>query len=205
MPQIMIEKDAEKLSTDTRKQPRKQWAHRAAVGVVSLLTAAYHLSHYGYGTRSSSLISPLEATTCPAQVDPLIPSLPFTIDLTAYRNYSASLLSQAVQHRTVSYDDNGSVQDDDRWEPFFGFHEWLGETFKDVLQNEAVAVTKVNTLGFLTEWRGSDEGLKPLMLMSHLDVVPVEEKTVDRWTHPPFSGHNDGKYIWGRGAADDKT
>jgi hypothetical protein len=41
--------------------------------------------------------------------------------------------------------------------------------------------------------------------MSHYDVVPAPNSTADRWTHPAFSGFNDGKYIWGRGAADDKT
>lgn len=40
--------------------------------------------------------------------------------------------------------------------------------------------------------------------MSHYDVVPAPESTYDRWTYPPFSGHNDGTYVWGRGAADDK-
>jgi Gly-Xaa carboxypeptidase len=35
-------------------------------------------------------------------------------------------------------------------------------------------------------------------------VVPASASTSDRWTHPPFSGHYDGKYIWGRGSADDK-
>jgi Gly-Xaa carboxypeptidase len=40
--------------------------------------------------------------------------------------------------------------------------------------------------------------------MSHYDVVPAPESTYDRWTHGAFSGFNDGKYIWGRGAADDK-
>lgn len=41
--------------------------------------------------------------------------------------------------------------------------------------------------------------------MSHYDVVLAPKSTEDRWTHPPFSGHNDGTYIWGRGAADDKA
>jgi len=41
--------------------------------------------------------------------------------------------------------------------------------------------------------------------MSHYDVVPAPNSTADRWTHPAFSGFNNGKYIWGRGAADDKT
>jgi len=41
--------------------------------------------------------------------------------------------------------------------------------------------------------------------MSHYDVVPAPNSTFDRWTHPAFSGYNDGTYIWGRGAADDKS
>ncbi|KAL7424245.1 hypothetical protein Q5752_001831 [Cryptotrichosporon argae] len=41
--------------------------------------------------------------------------------------------------------------------------------------------------------------------MSHYDVTPAPASTYDRWTHPPFSGFNDGEYIWGRGAGDDKT
>jgi Gly-Xaa carboxypeptidase len=73
-------------------------------------------------------------------------------------------------------------------------------------------------LGILATFQGSDESLKPLILfvdrqigspadirMSHYDVVPAPNSTADRWTHPAFSGFNDGKYIWGRGAADDKT
>jgi acetylornithine deacetylase/succinyl-diaminopimelate desuccinylase-like protein len=41
--------------------------------------------------------------------------------------------------------------------------------------------------------------------MSHYDVVPAPDNTLSQWTHPPFSGHNDGTSIWGRGAQDDKT
>jgi carboxypeptidase PM20D1 len=40
--------------------------------------------------------------------------------------------------------------------------------------------------------------------MAHMDVVPAETSTLSRWTHPPFSGHNDGTFIWGRGALDMK-
>lgn len=35
-------------------------------------------------------------------------------------------------------------------------------------------------------------------------MVPASDSTSNRWTHPPFSGHYDGKFIWGRGSADDK-
>lgn len=35
--------------------------------------------------------------------------------------------------------------------------------------------------------------------------MPVSESTLNRWTYPPFSGHYDGKFIWGRGSEDDKS
>ncbi|HQW28116.1 MAG TPA: M20/M25/M40 family metallo-hydrolase [Verrucomicrobiales bacterium] len=42
---------------------------------------------------------------------------------------------------------------------------------------------------------------RPLILSCHIDVVPADPA---RWTHPPFSGHDDGTCIWGRGAIDMK-
>lgn len=41
-----------------------------------------------------------------------------------------------------------------------------------------------------------------LVLLSHSDVVPVEE---DSWTHAPFGGELLDGYIWGRGALDMKS
>lgn len=35
--------------------------------------------------------------------------------------------------------------------------------------------------------------------------MPVPDSTIDHWTHPPFSGHYDSTYIWGRGSEDDKS
>jgi acetylornithine deacetylase/succinyl-diaminopimelate desuccinylase-like protein len=45
-------------------------------------------------------------------------------------------------------------------------------------------------------------GVKPLLLMSHADVVPVVAKD---WSHPPFSGDLAGGFVWGRGAIDNKA
>ncbi|MGO9061932.1 MAG: M20/M25/M40 family metallo-hydrolase [Candidatus Binataceae bacterium] len=44
--------------------------------------------------------------------------------------------------------------------------------------------------------------VKPLLLMSHADVVPA---TPSEWSHPPFSGDFAGGYVWGRGAIDNKA
>ena len=47
-----------------------------------------------------------------------------------------------------------------------------------------------------------DGSERPLLLMSHTDVVPAEPEF---WTQQtPFSGEVDGGYVWGRGAVDMK-
>ena len=54
------------------------------------------------------------------------------------------------------------------------------------------------------EWPGEKPQLDALLLMSHFDVVPVEASSLSKWTHPPFSGHMDDKFFWGRGTLDCK-
>jgi acetylornithine deacetylase/succinyl-diaminopimelate desuccinylase-like protein len=49
--------------------------------------------------------------------------------------------------------------------------------------------------------RGDGTGGEPLLLLSHLDVVPAP---LDGWTHDPFGGDVADGYIWGRGAVDMK-
>jgi hypothetical protein len=44
-----------------------------------------------------------------------------------------------------------------------------------------------------------------MLLMGHLDVVPVEAGTDKEWVYPPFEGRIADGYIWGRGAMDDKA
>lgn len=46
-----------------------------------------------------------------------------------------------------------------------------------------------------------DGSQRPLLLLSHLDVVPVEP---EQWTHPPFAGEVADGFVWGRGAIDSK-
>jgi acetylornithine deacetylase/succinyl-diaminopimelate desuccinylase-like protein len=50
--------------------------------------------------------------------------------------------------------------------------------------------------------RGDGTGGEPLLLLSHLDVVPASP---ERWTHDPFGGEIADGYVWGRGAVDMKN
>ena len=43
---------------------------------------------------------------------------------------------------------------------------------------------------------------KPLLLLAHIDVVPVEGQP---WTVPPFPATERDGFVWGRGVADDKA
>lgn len=59
-----------------------------------------------------------------------------------------------------------------------------------------------NHYSHLYTWHGTDDSLKPIVLMGHIDVVPIASP--DQWTHDPFAGEVEDGVIWGRGTIDDK-
>jgi carboxypeptidase PM20D1 len=65
--------------------------------------------------------------------------------------------------------------------------------------HESLELTRIHTHGLLFHWPGTGAE-RPVVLMAHLDVVPVE----GTWQHPPFSGEIVDGVIWGRGTLDDK-
>ena len=147
-----------------------------------------------------------QAITGCEQVEPLdlkLGGLEAIYDSDAFRNSSIDRLSRIVQIPTISYDDMGNPGDDERFEVFFELEEYLKDTFPAV--HKELKKENVNTHGLLYIWEGTNQSLKPTILMAHQDVVPVEKSTVDDWTHPPFSGYFDGKYVWGRGSSDCKN
>jgi len=145
------------------------------------------------------------------QVDGLVPNRTSTklhemeafVSSPEFRNKSITRLSNAVQIPSVSYDDLGDIGVDERWDIFYLFDAYLNVTYP--LIHSKLKKEHVNTHGLLYTWEGSDKDLKPTLLMAHQDVVPVPDATVKSWTHPPFSGFYDGKYVWGRGASDCKN
>ncbi|KAJ2974191.1 hypothetical protein NUW58_g8736 [Xylaria curta] len=110
-----------------------------------------------------------------------------------------------VRIPSVCYDDLGEFGEDERWEPFYNVSQVLQDTYPNVYKYAKVET--VNKFGLVYTITGYDESLAPVLLTAHQDVVPVEEATIDRWEHPPFSAfynETDG-YLWGRGASDDKA
>jgi carboxypeptidase PM20D1 len=69
------------------------------------------------------------------------------------------------------------------------------------LLHEHLELVRVGTHGLLFHWPGAGAG-KPLVLMAHLDVVPVDEAAP--WRHPPFAADLVDGAVWGRGTLDDK-
>jgi carboxypeptidase PM20D1 len=85
---------------------------------------------------------------------------------------------------------------------FTDLHQYLRQQFP--LVHTKLERKVVSEFSLLYRWKGSDPKAQPILLMSHLDVVPVPPTEVPRWTHSPWSGDIAEGYIWGRGAIDVK-
>ncbi len=69
------------------------------------------------------------------------------------------------------------------------------------LLHERLELTRVGSHGLLFHWPGASSD-RPVVLMAHLDVVPVDESAP--WQHPAFSAEVVDGAVWGRGTLDDK-
>ena len=74
-----------------------------------------------------------------------------------------------------------------------------------ILEREGLVVTVLESQpergNVICPLKGKD-GLAPLILLHHIDVVPAEE---NKWKYPPYSGAVVDGEIWGRGAQDCKS
>jgi carboxypeptidase PM20D1 len=104
----------------------------------------------------------------------------------------------ALRFKTISY----ALDVEPDAEAFAGLHDYLARHFPRVHQQ--LRRETINDYSLLFTWDGVDPQRKPLVLASHLDVVPIEPGTEDRWTYPPFEGKIADGFIWGRGTLDDK-
>ena len=102
----------------------------------------------------------------------------------------ARKLSRMVAFDTVS------VPETNQRDKFLPFHQLLEDLFP--LAHEQLEKTEIDG-NLLFFWKGKHSD-KPLVLMSHQDVVPAEGE----WKHAPFSGDIAEGKVWGRGASDTK-
>jgi len=111
---------------------------------------------------------------------------------------AAASLAELVRFRTVSSRTEADVETAE----FEGFLSALPRLYPAV--HAALVLERVNGDALLYRWPGSspDAASRPAVLMAHYDVVPAGDP--EQWTRPPFSGHNDGTHLWGRGTLDDK-
>lgn len=111
----------------------------------------------------------------------------------------AARLAAAIRIQTVTYEDASRID----VHAFTRLHEMLLDTYPSVhasLRREVVAGQSL-----LYTWPGQDATLPPIVLTAHLDVVPAANDASEPWTYPPFEGHVEEGYLWGRGAIDDKA
>lgn len=102
----------------------------------------------------------------------------------------AEKLSEMIQSDTTSHQGVSEV------EKFREFHKVLERLFPTV--HEKLERTDIDG-NLLYYWKGKSSE-KPILLMSHQDVVPAEGE----WKYPPFSGKIAEGKVWGRGTADTK-
>ncbi len=115
-------------------------------------------------------------------------------DFGELRDAAAGHLAELVRIPTVT--DPGASDDDPA---FARLRSTLATRFP--LVHGRLELSRIAGNGLLYRLPGAGTA-DPLVLMAHLDVVPVE--TEPSWRHPAFGGVVDDGRLWGRGTLDDK-
>ncbi|MBM3502167.1 MAG: hypothetical protein FJX74_26240, partial [Armatimonadetes bacterium] len=103
------------------------------------------------------------------------PEAPVSIAVDA--DAAAERLAGAIRFRTIS---NERVEDTDT-AAFLALHEYFAATYPLVHQN--LSRETVAGLSLLYTWEGTDPAREPIVLMGHMDVVPVVPGTEGDWLH----------------------
>ena len=95
-------------------------------------------------------------------------------------------LTEAIQIKTISNVDESKVD----WGEFERFHSYLEKEFP--LTHKTLKREVISKASLLFTWEGKNPELDGIAFLSHQDVAPISEGTLDDWEHPPFEGYNDG-------------
>lgn len=112
---------------------------------------------------------------------------------------AAQRLAGAIKFPTVSLASGAPIDT----AAFLALHQHFAASFPRV--HGSLTKEVIGGLSLLYTWKGADMALAPVVLMGHMDVVPVPEPNLPEWTHAPFSGDTADGFVWGRGTLDDKT
>jgi carboxypeptidase PM20D1 len=105
---------------------------------------------------------------------------------------------KAITFKTISHADPSKFDSS----AFIGYRSFLETTYP--LTHQQLQKEIVVKYSLLYKWTGIDSAAKPIVLMAHQDVVPIEDGTQSIWTVDPFEGVVKEDFIWGRGSTDDK-
>lgn len=121
----------------------------------------------------------------------------YTVDKATYQKALGNF-QDSIRIKTISDKDEEKVN----FKEFDKFITFLEEKYP--LVHEVMEVKKIHGYSLMYFWKGKNKDKKAVMLTAHYDVVDAVDDKNKEWIYEPFSGHNDGKYIWGRGTLDDK-
>ena len=166
-----------RLAAHPRAPRRSTSSCTAAAGASGSIESATGGSHRGSWPAARRGLGMTEAAGRPQRAGPR----------------AVAKLQALVRIPTVSYREPERVDT-------AAFDEFVDELARQFpLLHERLELTRVHTHGLLFHWRGASAE-RPVVLMAHLDVVPVE----GTWQHDAFSGAVVDGQIWGRGTLDDK-
>lgn len=104
--------------------------------------------------------------------------------------------SDSIKIPTVAYD-VGKYDE----KALLDMHQHIFKSFPVIHSSHLVEWEVVSNYSLLYKVKGSNEKLKPYIIVHHLDVVPPGNST---WKHPPFEGKILDGSVYGRGTLDDK-
>jgi carboxypeptidase PM20D1 len=155
---------------------------RALVGILGLVVAL-------------AAVLVVNTVRVPAPAGPAGASAEVSVDAAA----AAARLAGAVRFATVSVQSGAPIDTT----AFRGLHEYLVTSYPAA--HAAMRREYVGGLSLLYTWPGTDSAAAPVVLMGHLDVVPVTAENRAEWLQDPFGGAVAEGFVWGRGTLDDKS
>jgi carboxypeptidase PM20D1 len=120
-----------------------------------------------------------------------------SINIPVFGDESVGRFSKAISIPTISFAVDAPI-DSAAFSAYLNFIDESYPLIKSKLSKEVFS-----SYSLLYTWKGANTSLKPMILMAHMDVVPPGDTA--SWEKKPFSGENDGTFIWGRGSLDDKA